>query len=76
MKIVGEKLTALHATRSADPYAVLASVIRAVADFSSDPMHRGYDVPNREDAAFALSLATGLHAFLARRPISQPNPTS
>ena len=75
VKVVGETLTALHANRSADPYAVLASVIRAVADFSSEPMHRGYDVPNREDAAFALALATALHAFLARRPIPKPEPT-
>jgi hypothetical protein len=69
VKVVGDTLTAMHAKRGADPYAVLASTIRAVADFCSDPMHRGYDIPNREDAAFALALATALHAFLARRPI-------
>ncbi len=69
VKNVGEALTALHGRRSADPYAVLASVVRAVADFASDPVHRGYDVPTREDAALALALTTALHAFLARRPI-------
>jgi|GEM_PF-5200750 len=73
VKVVGETLTALHGRRSADPYAVLSSVIRAVADFSSDPVHRGYDIPNREDAAFALSLASALHTFLARRPIPKPS---
>jgi len=34
---------------------VLASLIRAVFDFSSDPVHRGYDLPNREDASFAFA---------------------
>ncbi len=69
VKELGERLSALHERRGADPYAVLASVIRAVFDFASDPVHRGFDVPNRDDAMFALSLATALYEFLSRRPL-------
>ena len=72
IKELAVRLTALHERRGADPYGVMASLIRAVFDFSSDPVHRGYDLPNREDASFALSLATSLHAFLARRPLPKP----
>jgi hypothetical protein len=59
------------ASRASQPGSVRRAGFRhpRCSRFSSDPMHRGYDLPNREDAAFALALATALHAFLARRPI-------
>lgn len=66
---LGSRLATLHERRGADPYAVLAALVRAVFDFTSDPVHRGYDVPSRDDAAFALSAASALHIFLARRPL-------
>jgi hypothetical protein len=72
VQALGNRLKEMHERRGADPYSVLASVIRAVFDFSSDAVHRGYDVPSREDAAFALWLATALHAFVARRPFPKP----
>ncbi|MGB8265971.1 MAG: hypothetical protein WCE44_06595 [Candidatus Velthaea sp.] len=70
VKAVGAELSRRHRRHGGDPYQVLASVIGAVFDFASEPVHRGYDVPNRDDAMFALSLASALHAFLARRPIT------
>jgi len=70
VKAVGAELSHRHRRRGGDPYQVLASVVGAVFDFASEPVHRGYDVPNRDDALFALSLASALHAFLARRPIA------
>jgi hypothetical protein len=70
VKAVGDELSRRHRRHGGDPYQVLASVIGAIFDFTSEPVHRGYDVPNRDDATFALSLASALHAFLARRPIA------
>jgi hypothetical protein len=64
-----KRLKDLHEKHSFDPYVVLATVIKATFDFSSDPVHRGYEVPTREDAAMSLSLATALHEFLASRPL-------
>lgn len=78
VEAVSARLTELHAKRSADPYAVLGSLVRSAFDFSSDPVHRGYEIPNREDALLALSLTVALHTYLARRPIPKPaqQPTS
>jgi hypothetical protein len=70
VKAVGDELSRRHCQHGGDPYQVLASVVKAVFDFTSEPVHRGYDVPNRDDAMFALSLASALHTFLARRPIA------
>ncbi len=71
---VAARLTELHAKRSADAYAVIGSLVRSTFDFSSDPVHRGYEIPNREDALLALSLTVALHTYLARRPIPKPVP--
>ena len=75
--VLSAKLKDLHEKRGADPFYVLSSLIDAVFGFTSEPSHRGFDVGTREDAEFALSLATSLYAYLARRPISTiPNNNS
>lgn len=70
VKTVGDELSRRHRRDGGDPYEVLASVVKALFGFASEPVHRGYDVSNRVDAMFALSLASALHVFLARHPIA------
>lgn len=69
IQVLTKQLNELHQKYSFDPYVVIARLIQATFDFASDPVHRGYEYPTREDAALALSLATALHRFLASRPL-------
>ena len=70
VEALSANLRDLHEKRGADPFYVISELIEALFGFTSEPSHRGFDVVTREDAEFALSLATSLYAYLARRPIS------
>ncbi|MGD0967770.1 MAG: hypothetical protein ABR949_05735 [Candidatus Aquilonibacter sp.] len=47
-----------------DPLALIGSLIRALFGWTSHPVHRGFQVSERDDALFALNLCVGLYSYI------------
>jgi hypothetical protein len=61
-----EELAASFKNRRAgnDPLALIGSLIRTLFGWTSHPVHRGFQVSERDDALFALNLCVGLYSYI------------
>lgn len=69
--VLVSKLKKQHRPRTDDSSKTLMHTIELLAElfkFASDPPHTAYDGAERHDAELALSLATTLYVYAARRP--------
>ncbi len=47
-----------------DPFALIGATIRTAFSWTSEPVHQGFDVSERDDAMFAANLVVALYSYL------------
>lgn len=59
-----------------DPLALIAATIRTAFAWTSEPIHQGFDVSERDDATFAVTLVVALYSYLAKATPPRSSPES